>query len=149
MRIVAGIYENLCGSQQILGMTLDTPPGFSRPAGYPYKIVPKRRIEHHYFHRFFIVHPAVSWCNTYFKFGFCGIITAMKILMSLILLALVFSSCRQAPTHPLEFPWKPYSQQAVDDAAAHKRPVVIDFFADWCPLCHELDQNLLIQRSLK
>jgi thiol:disulfide interchange protein DsbD len=64
----------------------------------------------------------------------------MKIVISLIVMMAVFSSCRQAPTH--EYPWKPYSQQAVEDSIAHHKPVVIDFFADWCPICHDLDRTL-------
>jgi len=64
----------------------------------------------------------------------------MKMFISLILLIFAFSSCRQAPTHQSKFPWKPYSQQAVEDSVAHKKPVVIDFFAQWCPNCHELDR---------
>jgi len=56
-----------------------------------------------------------------------------------MILILAFSSCRQAPTHYSKFPWKPYSKQAVEDSVAHKKPVVIDFFAEWCPNCHELD----------
>jgi len=64
----------------------------------------------------------------------------MKILISLLFLIFVFSSCQQAPTHP--FPWKPYSQQAIQDSTANKKPVVIDFSAEWCPICHDLDRTV-------
>jgi len=66
----------------------------------------------------------------------------MKILISLTLLIFAFSSCQQGPTHQSKFPWKPYSKQAVEDSVAQKKPVVIDFFAQWCPNCHELDQTV-------
>jgi thiol:disulfide interchange protein DsbD len=66
----------------------------------------------------------------------------MKILISVMLLIFAFSSCQQAPAHLSEFPWKPYSKKAVEDSVAHKKPVVIDFFADWCPNCHELDREV-------
>jgi thiol:disulfide interchange protein DsbD len=63
----------------------------------------------------------------------------MKILISLILLVFTFTSCHQAPVHQAKFHWKPYSKEAVLDALAHHSPIVIDFFAEWCPNCHELD----------
>ena len=59
-----------------------------------------------------------------------------------MLLIFAFSSCRQGPSHQSKFPWKPYSKQALEDSVAHKRPIVIDFFAGWCPNCHELDQTV-------
>jgi len=64
----------------------------------------------------------------------------MKILISLIFLIFVFSSCQQAPTNQSKSLWKPYSKEALDDSIAHKKPVVIDFYADWCPNCHDLDR---------
>ncbi|MDE2028459.1 MAG: thioredoxin fold domain-containing protein [Candidatus Omnitrophica bacterium] len=64
----------------------------------------------------------------------------MKIFISLMLVILMFSSCRQAPYHA--FPWKPYSKQAVEESVAHHKPVVIDFWAQWCPNCHELDRSV-------
>src|ERR1035441_6777131 len=62
--------------------------------------------------------------------------------LCLLLLIFAFSSCRQAPSHQTEFSWKPYSKQALEDSVAHKKPVVIDFSAEWCPVCHELDRTL-------
>jgi len=66
----------------------------------------------------------------------------MKILISLLLLIVVFSSCQKGPGEKANFPWKPYSKEALADAVAHNKPVVIDFFAEWCPVCHELDSTL-------
>ncbi len=36
--------------------------------------------------------------------------------------------------------WKPYSGDAVIQAAADKKPTIVDFYADWCIPCKELDK---------
>ena len=66
----------------------------------------------------------------------------MKILISLLLVIVVFSSCQKGPGDRVASFWKPYSKEALADAVTHHRPVVIDFFAEWCPICHELDRTL-------
>jgi thiol:disulfide interchange protein DsbD len=73
----------------------------------------------------------------------------MKNLVSLIFLIFIFSSCQQASMPQSESIWKPYSRQAIEDSVAQKKPVVIDFSAEWCPVCHELDQTLFSLPEIK
>ncbi|HET7712972.1 MAG TPA: thioredoxin family protein, partial [Thermoanaerobaculia bacterium] len=39
----------------------------------------------------------------------------------------------------VKLPWTPYELKAIAAAAAEKKPVIIDFYADWCIPCKELD----------
>jgi len=73
----------------------------------------------------------------------------MKMLINLMLLILIFSSCQQAPDHQSKFPWKPYSKEAVEDSVAHHKPVIIDFFAEWCPNCHDLDREVFSRPEIQ
>lgn len=62
----------------------------------------------------------------------------MKNLIGMIILIIALASCQQAGVQSKSI-WMPYSQQALADSIKQRKPVVIDFYADWCPNCHELD----------
>ncbi len=48
-----------------------------------------------------------------------------------------------------EITWQPYSEQAVADARAEGRGVIIDTFADWCLPCKELDKLTFTDGEVK
>lgn len=54
-----------------------------------------------------------------------------------IILALVFANALRAPG----LSWEPYSEKKLLEAKADGQPVIMDFFADWCIPCLELDRN--------
>lgn len=66
----------------------------------------------------------------------------MKILIGLIFMILVFSSCHQGPGGYSQFYWKTYTKENLQDSVAENKPIVIDFYADWCENCHDLDKQV-------
>ena len=73
----------------------------------------------------------------------------MKKIFGLMLLVFIFTSCRQAPLQKSEINWKPYSKKAIEDSVTQHKPIVIDFFAEWCPNCHDLDREVFSRSDIQ
>ncbi|ODS51078.1 MAG: hypothetical protein ABS42_00290 [Bdellovibrio sp. SCN 50-8] len=48
-----------------------------------------------------------------------------------------------------ELPWKDLTPPALEEARKAGKPIMIDFFAEWCAACHELDRHTFSQERVQ
>ena len=62
-------------------------------------------------------------------------------LASAVLLIVGMSQLPSRTGAGVQLPWEPYDEAAVEQVLAAGEPLVLDFFADWCAPCKELERK--------
>lgn len=67
------------------------------------------------------------------------------LVIALVGLVAIMGSAKQLP----KMTFQPYTEAAVAQASTQGKPVMIDFSADWCAVCKEIDHNTFTATSVK
>jgi thiol:disulfide interchange protein DsbD len=65
----------------------------------------------------------------------------MRLASACLIVAAVVLAPRPAARDAAQLTWQPYDDAAMEQALAAGAPIVLDFYADWCAPCKELDEK--------
>lgn len=60
-----------------------------------------------------------------------------------------FQNSQQLGESSISVEWLPYSEENLKKAQTENKPVLIDFFAEWCAACHELKEKTFSRTEFK
>ena len=74
--------------------------------------------------------------------------TIRGILGALVILSGVFLVNAALQPEPPEIDWVSYRAESIDALQKNNRPLLIDFYADWCSACRQLDRKTFRDRKV-